>query len=54
MDNFEFYVHQPLVRAVAVMESIVIDSDQPARWLPLVQSNIAVVERRRAPDSCRP
>jgi hypothetical protein len=54
VDNFELYARQLLVRAVAVGESIVIDSDQPVRWLPLVQSNIAVVARRRALDSCRP
>jgi hypothetical protein len=48
MDTSEFYVRQLLVRAMAVGESIAIYSDQPARWLPLAQTNIAVVERRRA------
>jgi hypothetical protein len=50
MDTSEFYVCRLLVRAVAVGESIAICSDQPARWLPLAQTNIAVVDRRRAPD----
>jgi hypothetical protein len=50
MDTSEFYVRQLLVRAMAVRDSIAIHSDQPARWLPLAQNNIAVVDRRRAPD----
>jgi hypothetical protein len=55
MDISEFCVRQLLVRAVAVGESIAIYSDQPARWLPLAQANIAVVERPAAhPTSCRP
>ena len=43
MDTSEFYVRQLLIRAAAVGERIAIYSNQPRRWLPLSQPNIAVV-----------
>jgi hypothetical protein len=38
------------VRAAAVGERIAIYSNSPQRWMALAQPNIAVIERRRAPD----
>jgi hypothetical protein len=50
MDTSEFYVRQLLLRAAAVGERIAIYSSTPQRWIALAQPNIAVVERRRAPE----
>ena len=50
MDTSEFYVRQLLLRAAAVGERIAIFSNTPQRWAALSQPNIAVVERRRAPE----
>ena len=50
MDTSDFYVRQLLLRAAAVGERIAIYSNQPQRWVGLSQPNIAIVERRRAPE----
>ena len=50
MDTSDFYVRQLLLRAAAVGERIAIYSNSPQRWIGLSQPNIAVVERRRAPE----
>jgi hypothetical protein len=50
MDTSDFYVRQLLLRAAAVGERIAIYSNQPQRWVALSQPNIAIVERRRAPE----
>ena len=50
MDTSDFYVRQLLLRAAAVGERIAIYSNSPERWIALSQPNIAVVERRRAPE----
>ena len=50
MDTSEFYIRQLLIRAAAVGERIAIYSHQPTRWAALTQPNIAVAERRRAPE----
>jgi type VII secretion protein EccE len=50
MDTSDFYVRQLMLRAAAVGERIAIFSNQPQRWVALSQPNIAVVERRRAPE----
>ena len=43
-------MRQLLLRAAAVGERIAIYSNSPQRWIGLSQPNIAVVERRRAPE----
>ena len=50
MDTSDFYVRQLLLRAAAVGERIAIFSNSPQRWAALSQPNIAIVERRRAPE----
>jgi type VII secretion protein EccE len=50
MDTSEFYVRQLLIRAAAAGERIAIYSNQPTQWARVAQPNIAVVERRRAPE----
>lgn len=44
------YACQLLVRAAAVGERIAIYTDKPARWRPLEQPLIAVVDRRHPPE----
>jgi hypothetical protein len=44
LDTSEFYVRQLLVRAVAAGESVAIHSNRPDQWLPLAQTNVAVMQ----------